>query len=92
MRCGRTGRVRTLRAIFVLGLCLTSCAHKQRWVKAEATKEEKKVDLYECERDARDTFEQRGEGLNDVALEFFNQCMEARGWKLEDLGWRVEVK
>ena len=53
---------------------------KRVWVKEGSTRADYKKDSYECERDMR----QVNYGRGDSPRGFYNRCMEARGWHLEE--------
>lgn len=69
-----------MRLVVGVGLLMVGCATKHHWVKPGGTVETKRVDRYECERDARSTFRERGETITEVDVAFYDRCMEARGW------------
>ena len=62
--------------IGVLVLCvgLVSCGLREGWVKADMTEQQRKADLYACERDMR---------MADAGPGLFRRCMEAKGYTQE---------
>lgn len=70
----------------MLLLALAACGHHLVWRKHGATKDEFRVDHYECERDARFTYREARETSTDTDLDFMRECMETRGWQLVDKG------
>lgn len=52
-------------------LLLEGCSARDGWVRPDMTEQQRKADLYACERDQR---------MVDAGPRFFRRCMEAKGY------------
>jgi hypothetical protein len=67
-------------------LILLACAPKAQWIKADATQQDFSTDSYSCEKDTRQSGYFGGGLVGAVNMQgFFNKCMEAHGWRLEQV-------
>ena len=70
----------------VLIIGLGGCAQQRAWVKDGATQQDFARDRYDCERDMRQSG-YYGDGLIGAGnmQGFFNRCMEAQGYSLQNV-------
>jgi hypothetical protein len=67
-------------ALLIIGAAVGGCA-RTVWTKEGATDQEFRADSYACERDKRQSFHGTGILGGISARQFFDQCMESRGWR-----------
>ena len=76
-----------IRQLLVYGglVLMTACATNYIYTKPNLPDQEFRRDSYECERDARSTFRERGQTITELDVPFYERCMEARGWSKKAL-------
>lgn len=72
--------------VLALAVLISGCSSTKFWQKQGASNADLRGDSYQCEKDARQS--NFGGGLMGGALrqEFYNRCMESRGWTLQEGG------
>jgi hypothetical protein len=66
--------------VFAAALIVASCG-KAVWTKPSFTQAEYRRDTYECDRDVRQSYHGTGIAGALSARDFYDRCMEARGWE-----------
>lgn len=72
--------------VLALAVFISGCSSTKVWQKHGASNADLRGDSYQCEKDARQS--NFGGGLMGGALrqEFYDRCMESRGWSLQEVG------
>lgn len=72
--------------VLALAVLISGCSSTKFWQKQGASNADLRGDSYQCEKDARQS--NFGGGLMGGALrqEFYDRCMESRGWTLQEGG------
>src|SRR5262249_13388297 len=67
---------------FIAFAVLTGCA-SPRWAKVGLTQEQFRLESYECERDARQSYHGGGDAVIGLfaVKSFYEQCMQAKGYR-----------
>lgn len=70
--------------VLTLTVLVSSCSSTKFWQKQGASHADLRSDSYQCEKDARQS--NFGGGLMGGGLrqEFYDRCMESRGWILQE--------